>query len=99
VITRELCKDDTYRKQCNTQTIIEFTIVAISKISDAAGLSVDEVITRGKEALDQIKPVSLSFEPIHRAFDASVNVINDIKSVKYLGPTPTETQIVHQTCG
>jgi len=83
VITRELCKDDANGKQCKTQTIIEFTIVAISKASDAAGsLNMDEAVTRGKEALNLMKPPSSSFESIQGVTDATAtNVKDNIQSV------------------
>jgi hypothetical protein len=78
VITRELHKIDAHGKQRKTQTTIEFTIVAISKASDAAGLNMEEAIVRGKEALDSIEPAASSFEPIPWITNA---LVNDIKSV------------------
>jgi hypothetical protein len=79
VITRELWND---RKQRKTQTIIEFTIVAISKPSDPAELNMEEAVAQGKDAFNRMKPApTSSFEPIQGAIDASVTVINDTKSL------------------
>ena len=76
-ITRELYNHDADGNQRKTQTILEFTIVATSEASDAAELNTKEATN----ALDRMKPVQSSVEPIQRAIDISATVINNIKSV------------------
>jgi hypothetical protein len=81
VITRELYKHDAQGNQNQTQIIIEFTIVAISTASDAAGLNMKEAVAQGKNAIDQMTLAPLSVGQIQGAVDTSPTVIGNIKSM------------------
>ena len=81
VISRELRKYDSCGNQCSTQVFIEFSIVTISQAANADGLNTSEAVTRGKEALDRMKPAPSPLEPIQGVTNASANVIDNIKSV------------------
>jgi hypothetical protein len=76
-ITRELCKQDAGGNQRKTQTILEFTIVAISKESDVTELKMEEAVAQGKNALDRMKPVQSWVEPIQGAVDTSATTVAD----------------------
>ena len=79
-ITRELCID-CHKNQRKTAIVIEFTIAATSKVSDAAELNMEEAVAQGKDALVHMNLASSSFEPIQGAVDTSVAVVANIKSV------------------
>ena len=79
-ITRELCKHDADEHQCKTQTILEFTIVAISNESAAVELNIEEGVAQGTNALDRMGPVQSLVEPIQGAADTSATVIHNIRS-------------------
>jgi hypothetical protein len=80
-ITRELYEHDAQGNQNKTQIIIEFTIVAISKASDATGLDMKEAVAQGKAAIDQMKRAPLPVGQIQGAVDSSPTVIGNIKSM------------------
>ncbi|KIM87374.1 hypothetical protein PILCRDRAFT_814882 [Piloderma croceum F 1598] len=77
VITRELYKHDALGNQHKTQIILEFMISAMPMASDA-GLNMEEAVAQGKDALDHMKLMSSSFEPIQ---GASVTVVTNISSL------------------
>ena len=79
-ITRDLCEYDGHGNQRKTQTIIEFTIVATSKVSGAAELDMEAAVTQGHDELDRMKPHP-SFEPIEGVVGTSATVIDHIKSL------------------
>ena len=81
MVTRELCKHDRYGNQRKAQTVIQFTIGADSKASDAPELNMGEAVAQGKDALDLMKPAPSSFEPIQGVVDTSATVINNAKSM------------------
>jgi hypothetical protein len=81
VVTRELCKFDALGSPCKTQTIIEFTITAVPKGSDAGLLNLEEAITQQKDALDSMIPAPSSVTPTQETVDTSAAVLNDIQSV------------------
>ena len=81
VITRQLCKQDTRGNQHQSQTIVEFTIVAISKASDAAILNMEEAVMQENNVLDRMKLVPSLAEPIQGAVNTSATGLNDIKSM------------------
>jgi hypothetical protein len=71
-ITRELCKHDAHGNKRKTQTILKFTLVAISKTSDAAGLNMEEAVSQGINAI--------CFMESAPSFSESATVINNTKS-------------------
>jgi hypothetical protein len=83
VITRKLCKYDSRGNQRNIQTIIQFTIAAVSNASnvDASGLNLKDAVAQAKDALDHIKQAPSSLEPIQGIVDASVTVLDNAKSL------------------
>jgi hypothetical protein len=80
-ITRDLCKYDVHGNQRKTQTIVEFTIVATSRVSNAAELNMGVAVTQVNDELDRMKPIQTSFEPIQEVVDTSATLMNDIKSL------------------
>jgi hypothetical protein len=74
VVTRELCKFNAYGNPCKTQTIIELTIAAIPKASDAGVLNMEEAITQQMNVLDCMMPSPSSVKPIQGAVDTSATV-------------------------
>ncbi|KAF8627029.1 hypothetical protein AX15_004564 [Amanita polypyramis BW_CC] len=80
-ITRELCKYDSQGNQRKTQIVLQFTIAATSKASNAAGLNMKEDIAEAKDALVQIKLVLSSIKPMQGAVNTSVEVVANIKSL------------------
>ena len=80
-ITRDLCKYDVHGNQRKTQTIVEFTIVATSRVSNAAELNMGAAVTQVNDELDRMKPIHSSFEPIQEVVDTSAILMNDIKSL------------------
>jgi hypothetical protein len=55
VITRDLRNHGAHRNPCKIQTLIEFTIVAISKAPDAVELNMEDAVAQGRVALDRMK--------------------------------------------
>jgi hypothetical protein len=81
-ITRDLLKNDARGNQTRTQTIVEFTIMAIpTEAPDAAGLNMEQAVAQGRAAFDHMKSVQSSVDPIQEAINTSATVINNIKSV------------------
>jgi len=80
-ISQELFKFNSHRNQRKTQIVIEFTIVATSKASNAAGLNMEEAVAQGKNALVHMKLVPLSFEPFQGTVNTSVAVVTNMKSL------------------
>jgi hypothetical protein len=74
VVTRELCKFNVHGNPCKTQTIIELTIAAVPKASDAGVLNMEEAITQQKNVLDSVMPAPSSVKPIQGAVDTSATV-------------------------
>ena len=86
-VTRELSKFDALGNPCKTQTIIEFTITAVPKASDAGVLNMEEAITQQKDVLDSMIPAPSSVKPIQEAVNTSATVLNNIRSVSAIwGP-------------
>ncbi|KIM85063.1 hypothetical protein PILCRDRAFT_817902, partial [Piloderma croceum F 1598] len=72
VVTRELCKFDVaHGNPCKTQTIIEFTIAAVPKASDAGVLNMEEAITQQRDVLDSMIPAPSLVTPIQETVDTS----------------------------
>jgi hypothetical protein len=80
-VTRELCKFDALGNPCKTQTIIEFTIAAVPKASDAGVLNMEEAVTQQKNVFDSMMPAPSSIKPIQEAGDTSATGLNNIQSV------------------
>jgi hypothetical protein len=97
VVTRELCKYDSRGNQHKTQIVIEFTIAAISKASnaDASELNMEEATAQGKDALDNMKLAPSILEPIQSAVDTSVGVVTNVNSLSNAwGPFLQKVQIL-----
>jgi hypothetical protein len=63
---------------------IEFTILAIPKVSDAVRLNMEEAVAQGKAAVDRTKPEPSSVEPVQEPVDTSISM-NNIQSVSDTG--------------
>jgi hypothetical protein len=74
VVTRELCKFDAHGNPCKTQTIIELTIAAVPKASDAGVLNMEEAITQQMNVLGCMIPAPSLVKPIQGAVDMSATV-------------------------
>jgi len=66
---------------------IEFTILAIPKVSDAVRLNMEEAVSQGKAAVDRTNPEPSSVEPVQEAVDTSISM-NNIQSVSDTGTRP-----------
>jgi hypothetical protein len=80
-ITRELSKYDAHGNQRKTKSIVEFTIVTISKATDAAGLNMEEAFTQWRDPFQNMKPIPSSSQRIQAAVDISTVTNNNIKSL------------------
>jgi hypothetical protein len=81
VITRELKKPNTHENQRSTKSIIEFTIIAVSKASDAAGLNIEDAVAQAQDAIDGMQPAPSSLGRVQGAIDTSTTVIDNIHSM------------------
>jgi hypothetical protein len=80
-VVRELSKHDTHGNQRKTRSIVEFTIVTISKTTDAAGLNIDEAFTQGGDAFHSMTLIPSSSQRIQAVVDLSTVTNSNIKSV------------------
>jgi hypothetical protein len=95
VVTRELCKFDALGNPCKTQTIIELTIAAVPKASDAGVLNMEEAITQQTNVLDSMIPApsSVKYRVLHNSLPFSFSKIFVWVCLLWLSVTPSLSSV------